>query len=125
MPWFDMREAELREYRIATAEPADLDRALAAAQRGFDQWKRVLAPERSRLLRSIAGLLRQQADSVAAVMTREQGKLLSEARMEVLATAELMEWLAEESRRIYGRVVPSRFADTRTLVLYEPANFAS
>jgi succinate-semialdehyde dehydrogenase/glutarate-semialdehyde dehydrogenase len=106
--------------RVPFAAPADLDRALVSAQRGFEEWRRVLAPERSRLVRSIAGILRQEVDALARIMTSEQGKLLSEARTEVLATAELMEWLAEESRRIYGRIVPSRFSDTRTFVLYEP-----
>ncbi|MGE3148410.1 MAG: NAD-dependent succinate-semialdehyde dehydrogenase [Pseudorhodoplanes sp.] len=106
--------------RVPFAELSDLDRALDAAQRGFDQWKRVLAPERSRILRAIAGLLREQTDAIAQVMTREQGKPLAEARMEVAATAELTEWLAEESRRLYGRVVPSRFPDTRTFVVHEP-----
>lgn len=107
--------------RVPFASRADLDRALTAAQRGFEEWKRFLPTDRSRIIRSIATILRQQVDDVAQIMTLEQGKILAEARSEIIATAELIEWLAEESRRIYGRIIPSRFAQTRTSVLYEPA----
>lgn len=106
--------------RVSFASSSDLDRALDAAGRGFRQWKKVLPQERARIVRKIASLLRERADDVARIMTLEQGKLLSEAKTEVGATAELIEWLAEESRRIYGRIVPSRFPDTRTLVVHEP-----
>jgi succinate-semialdehyde dehydrogenase/glutarate-semialdehyde dehydrogenase len=106
--------------RVPFASTEDLDRALAAAQRGFETWRAVLAPERAAVLRKIAVGLRQQANALAQVMTLEQGKPLAEARMEVLATAELTEWLSEESRRIYGRIIQSRVPNTRTLVLQEP-----
>ena len=72
------------------------------------------------MIRAIAARLREQSDAVARIMTLEQGKPIGEARAEVLATAELFEWLSEECRRIYGRTVPSRFPETRTLVLHEP-----
>lgn len=106
--------------RVPFASLDDIDRALAAAERGFDVWKKVLPQERAKVIRKIATLLRDQTDAIATVMTLEQGKPLAEARTEVGATAELFDWLAEESRRIYGRIVPSRFANTRTMVVHEP-----
>jgi succinate-semialdehyde dehydrogenase/glutarate-semialdehyde dehydrogenase len=106
--------------RVPFATTADLDRALAAADRGFRIWRAMLAPERAAILRKIAALLREQQDDIARIMTLEQGKPLAEAKMEVLATAELTDWLAEESRRLYGRVVPSRAPNTRTFVIQEP-----
>ncbi|RDV04552.1 NAD-dependent succinate-semialdehyde dehydrogenase [Undibacter mobilis] len=106
--------------RVPFASLDDIDRALAAAERGFEVWKKVLPQERAKVIRKIATLLREQTDTIAAIMTAEQGKPIGEARIEVGATAELFEWLAEESRRIYGRLVPSRFANTRTMVVHEP-----
>jgi succinate-semialdehyde dehydrogenase/glutarate-semialdehyde dehydrogenase len=106
--------------RVPFAADADLDDALAAAHDGFQRWRKVLPLERAATIRKIATLLRQKADDIARIMTLEQGKPLAEARQEVLATAELTEWLAEEGRRIYGRIVPSRVPNTRTLVIHEP-----
>lgn len=106
--------------RVPFATSEELDRALAAADRGFRVWRATLAPQRAAVLRKIATLLREQQDAVAQVMTLEQGKPLAEARMEVVATAELTDWLAEECRRLYGRIVPSRVPNTRTLVMQEP-----
>ena len=56
----------------------------------------------------------------AKVMTQEQGKVFAEARAEVLATADIIEWFAEEGRRAYGRVVPGRGKNVRQLVIQEP-----
>jgi succinate-semialdehyde dehydrogenase/glutarate-semialdehyde dehydrogenase len=106
--------------RVPYASTGDIDDALAAAERGFHVWKKVLPQDRAKVIHKIAASLREQTDAIATIMTTEQGKPLAEARNEVGATAELFDWLAEESRRIYGRMVPSRFADTRVLVLHEP-----
>src|SRR5688572_26299153 len=81
--------------RVPFATTEDLDRALAAADRGFKVWRAMLAPQRAAVLRKIATLLREQQDAIARVMTLEQGKPLAEAKMEVVATAELTDWLSE------------------------------
>ncbi|MEP6502442.1 MAG: aldehyde dehydrogenase family protein, partial [Betaproteobacteria bacterium] len=94
--------------RVAHASIADLDLALAAAQKGFDAWKNTPANERATTMRRAAGLLRERADAIARLMTQEQGKPLAEARVEVLAGADIIEWFADEGRRVYGRIVPSR-----------------
>jgi succinate-semialdehyde dehydrogenase/glutarate-semialdehyde dehydrogenase len=102
----------------ATAE--DLDHALEGADHAFKAWRRTSALERGQVLKRAAQLLRERLPAVAANLTLEQGKPLAEARMEVGAAADIFDWFAEEGRRAYGRIVPSRDADVRYQVLREP-----
>ncbi|MBS0552956.1 MAG: aldehyde dehydrogenase family protein, partial [Proteobacteria bacterium] len=106
--------------RVAHAGLADLDRALAAAQKGFETWRDVPALERQKILRRAAGLMRERADTIAALLTQEQGKPLVEARIETLAAADIIDWFADEGMRVYGRIVPSRNLTTRQMVLKDP-----
>jgi succinate-semialdehyde dehydrogenase/glutarate-semialdehyde dehydrogenase len=71
-------------------------------------------------MRRAADLFRERADHVARILTQEQGKVLAEARMEVLTTADIIEWYAEEGKRAYGRIIPGRVKGTRQLVIQEP-----
>lgn len=105
---------------VAHASREDLDAALAAAERGFATWAAVPAFERSKIMRKAAELLRERKDHIAWLMTREQGKPLGEAGAEVMAGADMIEWFAEEARRSYGQVIPSRLAGVRQLVTREP-----
>jgi len=105
---------------VARAEIADLDAALAAAEAGFALWRDISAFERAKILRRAGDLLRERLEPIASLMTREQGKPLGEARTEVLAAADTLDWFAEESRRAYGRVVPARAPNITNLVLKEP-----
>ena len=102
--------------RVAHAGIADLDRALAAAQRGFEAWRKIPANERAATMRKAAGLLRERAADIARLLTQEQGKPFVEARGEVLAGADIIEWFADEGRRVYGRIVPSRNLAAQQLV---------
>lgn len=106
--------------RVAHAGIADLDRALAAAQRGFEAWRQVPAHERAAVMRQAAALLRERAPEVGRLLTQEQGKPFAEARGEVLAAADIIEWFADEGRRVYGRIVPSRNLAAQQLVMKEP-----
>ncbi len=105
---------------VAYASRADLDEALAAAERGFRVWRATSAFDRYKLIRKAASLLRERADSIAPLMTTEQGKPLAEARMEVMGAADTADWLAEEGRRTYGRLVPARAEGVYQLVIKEP-----
>jgi succinate-semialdehyde dehydrogenase/glutarate-semialdehyde dehydrogenase len=105
---------------VAHAGRADLDAALAAAQRGFAAWRKMSAFERSKIMRKAAQLVRDRADLIADLMTREQGKPLAQAKLETLAGADVIDWLAEEARRTYGRIVPARAANVQQHVLREP-----
>jgi succinate-semialdehyde dehydrogenase/glutarate-semialdehyde dehydrogenase len=84
----------------ATAK--DLDAALAAAEAGFKVWKAKSAYDRARIIKKAADLLRERADVIARSMTQEQGKVLAEAKGEVVTSADIVEWFAEEGRRAYG-----------------------
>ncbi len=105
---------------VAHADIADLDKALAAAQQGFDTWRKVSAFDRYKVMRKAAELIRERADSIATLMTLEQGKPVAEARAETLAAADIIDWLAEEGRRSYGRIVPSRAQGVEQRVISEP-----
>ncbi|MCD9028726.1 NAD-dependent succinate-semialdehyde dehydrogenase [Luteimonas sp. BDR2-5] len=103
----------------ATAD--DLEQALAAADAAFGPWRRTSAFERGGIIRRAAALLRERVEAIAAITTLEQGKPLHEARGEILAAADVFDWFAEEGRRAYGRVVPSRAPEQlRYLVLRQP-----
>ena len=107
--------------RVAHAGRADLDRALEAAQRGFETWRDLPPAERSRVMRRAAGLMRERAAEIAPLLTQEQGKPLAEAKAEAAAAADIIEWFAEEGFRVYGRIVPSRGRpELRQMVLKDP-----
>src|SRR5689334_21352608 len=82
--------------RVAHAQTADLDQALDAARRGFEAWRWVSTHDRAQTMRTAAQLVRERADAIARLLTMEQGKPLAEARGEVLAAAEIIEWFADE-----------------------------
>ena len=105
---------------VARAEIADLDRALAAAERGFKVWRKVSAYDRCKMMRRAADLMRERADGIARLMTMEQGKPIGEAKLEIMAGADTIDWFAEEGRRAYGRVVPSRAEGIQQILVKEP-----
>ncbi|MEJ8799396.1 NAD-dependent succinate-semialdehyde dehydrogenase [Trinickia caryophylli] len=102
------------------ADADDVARAIHAAHRAFRAWKRESPLARSEVLRRAAHLIRQRAREIGSHITMDQGKPLHEAVAEVMSSAEHLEWHAEEGRRIYGRVVPSRSPDVTQTVLREP-----
>ena len=104
---------------VAFAEPDDVEEAAAAAVRAFAGWKRTSAYERYGMMRKAAQLLRDRVGEIAAFMTIEQGKPLMESRLEILASADTIDWFAEEGRRAYGRVIPARQPDVYQLVVKE------
>ena len=105
---------------LAYVERAEMDAALAAADKGFAAWRRVSAFERYKILRAAADLVRQRMEEIAACITREQGKPIGEARMEAAGAADHIDWYAEEGRRSYGRIIPSRAANVAQWVVREP-----
>jgi succinate-semialdehyde dehydrogenase/glutarate-semialdehyde dehydrogenase len=128
--WRDARSGKVLEVinpateevigTVAHAEKADLDEALEAAQRGFELWRKTSVFDRYKLMRKAADILRSRADAIAAMMTAEQGKPLVEAKLETLAAGDTIEWMAEEGRRAYGRIVPARAEGVYQLVIREP-----
>jgi succinate-semialdehyde dehydrogenase / glutarate-semialdehyde dehydrogenase len=107
----------LAELPLATI--ADLDEALEATAKGFAHWRAVDVNERAGILHKVAGLIRERAETIAVLLTTEQGKPLAEARTEVLSCAAQFDYFAEEAKRSYGRVLV-RPTGQRALVLKQP-----
>ena len=106
--------------KLAHAGTDDLDEALDHAAKGFATWKAMTAYDRSKLMRKAADLIRERADAIARLMTMEQGKPVGEAKIEIMGSADVIDWFAEEGRRAYGRVIPNRVPGVYQLSLREP-----
>src|SRR6266540_6182163 len=111
--------------KVAHADRADLDRALAAAAKGFNVWRKMSAYDRYKIMRKAADNLRARVDEVATIMTTEQGKPFMEAKGETLLAPDLIDWFAEEGRRTYGRTIPARADGVVQLVFKEPVGPAA
>ena len=94
--------------------------AIEAAATAFQPWARRTAKDRAVLLRRWFDLMMSNQDDLAQIMTAEQGKPLAEAKGEIAYAASFIEWFAEESKRVYGDVIPGHQADKRLLVLRQP-----
>ena len=99
---------------------ADVDRAIAAAQRALPGWRAMSAYQRGEVMVRAAALLRERAARLARVTVRESGKPLAEATREWQIAGDLFEWYAEEGKRVYGYTIPPRAPGRRMMVLHEP-----
>lgn len=99
----------LGEFPVAGA--LELEAAVEAAQRGFKVWARALPIERFRIITKATALIRERAPTIARIMTLEQGKPLAEARREVTLSADIIDFLAEEAKRLGSRGVPARLSN--------------
>jgi len=106
--------------KASKASTEDIDRALKSAQKGFLTWRDYSPWDRSKIIRKIADLIRKKNNELAKWMTLETGKPFAEGLAEVSASADIFEWNAEETKRIYGQTIQSRFKDTRIIINYEP-----
>ncbi|HTH99987.1 MAG TPA: NAD-dependent succinate-semialdehyde dehydrogenase [Acidisoma sp.] len=99
---------------------AETRRAIEAAAVAQKKWAKMLAKERSAILRKLFNLMMENQEDLAVIMTAEQGKPLAESRGEIAYAASFIEWFAEEAKRIYGDVIPEPMAGRRILVTKEP-----
>src|SRR5688572_17810149 len=93
----------MAEVPYATA--ADLEEAIAASERAWPEWRATDVEKRGAILHKTAALLRERVDHIGAILTQEQGKIIAEAKAEVLGSAQLFDWYAEEIKRDYGRTL--------------------
>lgn len=100
------------EAQLCTREEARS--AVEAAYNAFKGWKRTPAPARGRILTVMSRLMEQHKEEIAQILTREEGKTISEARGEVQRATNVVEFCAGETRRLTGETIPSEL----------PANFA-
>jgi succinate-semialdehyde dehydrogenase/glutarate-semialdehyde dehydrogenase len=104
---------------VPNATAADIDDALAASEAGFQTWRRMAPADRGAVIHTAARLLRERRDYLAAVITKEMGKPLREAQVEIDTATGILDWNAEEGRRAYGRLIPGP-EQRRQLVVQEP-----
>jgi len=106
--------------KASKAGEEDVNKALKSAEMGLEVWRKTPPWQRAKIIRKIADLIREKTDILAKWMTLEVGKPLAEAAGEVGGAADIFEWNSEETKRIYGQIVESRFENTRMYVKYEP-----
>jgi succinate-semialdehyde dehydrogenase/glutarate-semialdehyde dehydrogenase len=104
---------------LPLADPADLDRALEVAARGFRTWRKSTPQERAAVLQGAARLMLERADDLARIATMEQGKPFAEARIELMMNIGLFNFYAGECFRLYGRELV-RPEGMRSTVRHEP-----
>jgi succinate-semialdehyde dehydrogenase/glutarate-semialdehyde dehydrogenase len=106
--------------QVPHASASDLDRALKASAEGFKVWKKTPANQRQKIMFDAAALLEERIDTISTTLTMEMGKPLFESKIEMQFAIEVLRWYAEEGKRAYGRVIPSRFPGVRQMVVKEP-----
>jgi succinate-semialdehyde dehydrogenase / glutarate-semialdehyde dehydrogenase len=127
--WRDGGSAVLPVLNPATGQPigelpiasdSQVEEALATVEATAVPWRQVSAFDRAKIIRRAAQLLRDRAAWIGAVTTTEQGKPVAESIAEAMACADIFDWFAEEARRTYGRIVPTKQPGVRHLVISQP-----
>jgi succinate-semialdehyde dehydrogenase/glutarate-semialdehyde dehydrogenase len=109
---------------IALAGPAEFSAAIDGAARAFESWSREPAASRGNILKKAASLMAADREKLAEILTREQGKPLSQARAEVDYAASFFQWFGEEARRLTGRLQPHPVEGREYHVRHVPAGVA-
>ena len=105
---------------VSFGNKRDCATAIEAAHSAFATWSLTTPYQRAEILKKAASLLREHLDVLASDMVKESGKPLAEAKGEWTVAANLFEWYAEESKRSYGKVIPTNRSDKRSTVIYQP-----
>ncbi len=110
--------------RFPDSGPEDVAVAVRSARRGFEAWRTVPPPARGDLLRGLGDLLAGKKEELAAGMTREMGKVLSETRGDVQEGIDTAYYAAGEGRRLFGRTVPSELRSKWAMSYRRPIGIA-
>lgn len=125
--WDPATGKEISEYSLATTD--EIEQAITMAEAGYNIWRKTPPFDRAKVLNKVALLMRERREMLASLAVLELGKPYSEALVEVEQAAGMWDWAAEEGKRSYGRVIPTRDNTSRQMVLREPigpiAGFAS
>lgn len=105
---------------LPAASAADLDETLQSSKRGFDVWRKMSPYDRGRILMDAARLVRERSEDIALAVTLENGKPLAEARAEVSTVWDIIDYSAEQGKRMDGRIVEGRAPGTRHYVTHDP-----
>ncbi len=129
--WVQSRSGESRERRnpanlhdligyVPLSSREEVCEAVEAAQRALPAWRDTPAPARGKCLLRVAGLLEEQKDDVARLLTREEGKTLSESMGEILRSINILEYTAGEARRLTGETMPSELPRNFAYTIRQP-----
>ncbi|MCX2561928.1 NAD-dependent succinate-semialdehyde dehydrogenase [Acetobacter farinalis] len=106
--------------QVAHASEKDLARVAEGAAQGFAVWRALTAWDRFLIMRRAANLLRERAEPISRIMSREQGKPLEQALLEINAAAGVIEYFGEEGRRLNDALIPARAPNVEQRVLHRP-----
>ncbi len=106
--------------KASKANKEDINKALRSAEKGLEIWKNTPPWERAKVIRKISELVRKKVDTLSKWLTLEVGKPLAEAAGEIGGAGDIFEWNSEETKRIYGQSLQSRFPNTRIQIYYQP-----
>jgi lactaldehyde dehydrogenase / glycolaldehyde dehydrogenase len=105
---------------VPNSSEADAEDALTAASEAQPLWAKKPAAERAKAVHAIAAIIRKHVESLARILSEEQGKTLSLARTEVLFTADYFDYMAEWARRIEGEIIESDRQGETILLFRKP-----
>jgi succinate-semialdehyde dehydrogenase/glutarate-semialdehyde dehydrogenase len=109
--------------QVAVGTRQDARIALQAARKAFPVWSSTSCQERAKILHAAADLVRQRTEQIARLLTLEMGKPLKNAKMEVLSSADVLDFYAEEGKRNFGEWITS--SHSRSIVLRQPVGVAA
>jgi aldehyde dehydrogenase (NAD+) len=108
---------------VATApdsSTAEVRRAIQAAADAFERWRQTIPPERGKIVLKAAQLLESRLEEVARLLTREEGKTLSDSRGEVKRAIDIMEYAAGMGRRLSGQTLPTEVPNVFCFTTRQP-----
>lgn len=105
---------------VSTAGDKECDAAVAAAHTAFPSWSKTAPRVRAEILRKAFEIMVEEADEIARLISRENGKVFTDAKGEVLYAAEFFRWFSEEASRVAGDFRHSPSGDKRILVTHQP-----
>ncbi|HAN72069.1 MAG TPA: succinate-semialdehyde dehydrogenase (NADP(+)) [Actinobacteria bacterium] len=108
----------IAEVACATAD--DIRRAIDGADAARAAWAATPAIERSVVMRRAAQIMMDRIDELAAILVKEQGKPLAQAKGEITYGCGFIDWFAEEGRRAYGTTIPASVPDKRIVIIRQP-----
>jgi alpha-ketoglutaric semialdehyde dehydrogenase len=94
--------------------------AVDAAKAAFPGWRNTPAPLRGKILARACQLMTEQIDELAAILTREEGKTISESKGEILRSINVLEFMAGEGRRLIGETLTSELPKNFAYTVKQP-----
>lgn len=105
---------------VATADRSQAAAAFASAHQAFDSWRARPARDRAAVLVRLAEAIDRESESLAELITAENGKPLAQSKGEVAMSSDHLRWFAEEAKRAYGKVIPHQVPGKRHLTVKSP-----